>query len=200
MRKDRDLLFKRSKELGFKVSFGTGCLGDYPKVPEAVDLRKRIFPKGMKVLNVGVGTGDSWIAKQLPHLPFARLDHLDIHEPYIFKAREIPWAAEEVRFKVGDIRNGVNFDDYDMVFFFDVIEHLEKDEALRVLSHPVKKLMFVPIETEPRLNSTGVESQDHLSFWTEEELNEMGFKTQRIRNFMKRRDGSLMDSVWAWTA
>ena len=200
MRKDRDLLFKRSKELGFKVSFGTGCLGDYPKVPEAVDLRKRIFPKGMKVLNVGVGTGDSWIAKQLPHLPFARLDHLDIHEPYIFKAREIPWAAEEVRFKVGDIRNGVNFEDYDMVFFFDVIEHLEKDEALRILSHPVKKLMFVPLETEPRENSTGVESQDHLSFWTEEELNGLGFRTQRIRNFMKRRDGTMMDSVWAWSA
>lgn len=199
MRKDRDLLFKRSKELGFKVSFGTGALGDYPDVPEAIDLRKRIFPKGMKVLNVGVGPGDSWLAKQLPHLEFKRLDHIDVHEPYIFKAREIPWAAEEVRFRVGDITNGTDFSDYDMVFFFDVIEHLEKDDALRILNTPVKKLLFVPLETTPRENQHGVESQEHRSFWTEEELNGLGLKTQRIRDFMRRRDGTMMDSVWAWT-
>lgn len=198
MRKDRELLFKRSKELGFKVSFGTGCLGDYPEVPPALDLRNRILPNGMTVLNAGVGPGDSWLAKQLPHLPFRRLDHIDIHEPYIFKAREVPWAAEEVRFKVGDITNGTNFDGYDMVFFFDIIEHLKKEDGLRILGMPFKKLLFVPIETEPRGNSFGVESQDHLSFWTEEELKDLGYKTERVRQFMKRRDGTLMDSVWAW--
>jgi 2-polyprenyl-3-methyl-5-hydroxy-6-metoxy-1,4-benzoquinol methylase len=198
MRKDRDLLFKRSKELGFKVSFGTGCLGDYPEVPGFVDLRKRMFPKGMKVLNVGVGRGDSFVASQLPHLEFKRLDHMDVHEPYIFKAREIPWAAEEVRFKVGDVRNGTNFEDYDLVLLADIVEHLPKDDAVELLKRPGKKLMLIPIETEPRDNDTDVESREHLSFWTEKELKDLGYKTEVIRQWITRSDGTMMDSMWAW--
>jgi 2-polyprenyl-3-methyl-5-hydroxy-6-metoxy-1,4-benzoquinol methylase len=198
MRKDRELLFKRSKELGFKVSFGTGCLGDYPDVPAFMDLRKRMLPLGMTVLNVGVGPGDSWLAKQLPHLEFARLDHIDIHEPYIAKAREIPCAAKDVRFKVGDVTKLEDFGEYDMTFMFDLIEHLPKEQGLGLLKMPFKKLLFVPIETKPRENDTGVASQDHVSFWTEREFKDLGYKTEVIKNFVYHRDGAVMDAVWVW--
>ena len=185
--------------MGFKVSFGTGCLGDYPKVPEYIDLRKRIFPKGMKVLNVGVGPGDSWLASQVPHLEFKRLDHLDIHEPYIFKAREIPWAAEEVRFKVGDITNGADVSGYDLIMIFDVLEHLKKEDGLRILKSPEKKLLFFPEEYLFRENTFGAESQDHISKWTEQELKDLGYKTERFRNFHHGSDGvSHWDEICAW--
>jgi 2-polyprenyl-3-methyl-5-hydroxy-6-metoxy-1,4-benzoquinol methylase len=192
MRKDRDLLFKRSKEMGFKVSFGTGALGDYPDVPECIDLRKRILPLGMKVLNAGVGPGTSLIAKQLPHLEFGRLDHIDIHEPYIFKAREIPWAAKEVRFMVGDITNGIDFSEYDLVLMADILEHLPKDDGLRILKNPAKKLLFVPLENEFRENKDGVESQEHKSKWTEQEFKDLGLKVEVLKGF----HGGTVDAAW----
>lgn len=198
MRRDRDLLFKRAKDIGFRVSFGNGCLGDYPEVHPALDLRKRILPIGMKVLNVGIGTGQSWLAKQLHHLEFKSITNIDVHKPYVDKAREFPWASLETRFAVMDVRDIVDFSEYDMVFMFDVIEHLPKDDGAKLLKMPFKKLVFIPIETEPRNNPTDVESQEHVSFWTEQELKDLGHKTEVVKQYMKRTDGTMMDSVWAW--
>jgi hypothetical protein len=58
--------------------------------------------------------------------------------------------------------------------------------------------MLIPIETEPSDNDTDVESQEHLSFWTENELKDLGYKTEVIKQWITRSDGTLMDSVWAW--
>jgi hypothetical protein len=200
MRKDRSLLYKRAKEFGFKVTFGCGGLGEYPNVPEVIDLRKRILPKGMTVLNVGVGPGDSWIASQLPHLEFKLLDNIDIHKPYIDKARELPWAAEEVRFKVADVTkmNG-ELAGYDTVFMFDVIEHLPKEDGIKILNESFNKLLFVPLEDTPRENPTEVPSQDHVSQWTEKEFRDLGYKTELIKGFMHRTDGTVSDALWAWS-
>ena len=201
MRKDRELLEKRSKLLGFQITNGLGCSAQYPDVPDVIDLRKRVTPNGKRALNVGVGPGDSWLAQQLPHMPFSHLDHIDVHKPYLDKAAEIPWAAENVGFIHKDITEFDVDGQYDIMLMFDVIEHLPKDKALEVLKSPVDKLIFVPLEDTDslRVNRTGVESQDHVSCWTEEEIRGLGFETETITGFMHRKDGKVTDALWAWT-
>jgi len=200
MRKDRELLEKRSRMLGFPINNGTGCSGKYPVVPDFIDLRKRITPNGGKVLNVGVGPGDSWLAQQLPFIQFKELDNIDVYKPYLDKAAEIPWAAGKVEFIHGDI---VDYDvsKYDMMLMFDVIEHLPKEDGLRLLNTSPKKMLFVPIESSdsPRENPTEVPSQDHVSYWAEDEFKQLGYKTELIKGFMHRRDGSVTDALWAWS-
>jgi glycosyltransferase involved in cell wall biosynthesis len=191
MRKDRELLEKRSRMLGFPINNGTGCSGKYPAVPECIDLRKRITPNGGKVLNVGVGPGSSWLAQQLPFIQFKELDNLDIHKPYLDKAAEIPWAAGKVGFIHGDI---VDYDvsKYDLMLMFDVIEHLPKDRALELLKSRPQKMVFVPLEDEFRENTDGVESQDHKSKWTAQEFIDLGYEVEVIKGF----HGGTMDAAW----
>ena len=195
MRKDRQLLEKRSKLLGFQITNGTGCSGAYPIVPECIDLRKRIVPNGGKVLNVGVGPGDSWLAQQLPFMPFKQLDHIDVHKPYLDKAAEIPWAAGNVNFIHGDILEQ-DVSKYDLLLMFDVLEHIQKDKALELLKTPVNKILFVPLENGYiRPNTTGIASEDHKSVWSEQELRDLGYQVEVVKNFHSI-PGGMMDAAW----
>jgi len=195
MRKDRQLLEARSKLLGFQITNGVGCSAPYPVVPECIDLRKRIVPNGKRALNVGVGRGDSWLAQQLPHLPFASLDNLDIHKPYLDKAAEMPWAAEKVAFIHDDITRFSVDGQYDLVLMFDVLEHLPKDKALDVLCTDTPKMLFVPLEGEFRTNTTGIKSEDHQSAWTADEFRDLGFNVEVIKGFHR----GAVDAAWVTT-
>jgi hypothetical protein len=78
----------------------------------------------------------------------------------------------------------------DVVTFFDIFEHLMKDEALDVLSKVDAKqiVMFIPIQDKYRQsldNLIGLQAEakrnnkqmtQHLSLWTPKELEELGFK------------------------
>jgi hypothetical protein len=78
----------------------------------------------------------------------------------------------------------------DVVTFFDIFEHLLKDEALDVLSKVNAKqiVMFIPIQDKYRrgldeLIGMQLEAKEnnkqmtqHLSLWTPKELEELGFK------------------------
>jgi len=172
---------------------------EYPPVFFFLDIRNRLPRKGinkLKVLNVGVGSGDSGIANQMPYLPFKRLDHIDIYEPYLKSASVITWAAKKVRFIEADIRN---FDTsiYDYVFMFDILEHLPKEDSLKVIKNiKCHQIIFIPLENEFRENTFGVKSQDHLSFWTESDFLERGYKTELLPTF-HREDKYIFDALWA---
>jgi 2-polyprenyl-3-methyl-5-hydroxy-6-metoxy-1,4-benzoquinol methylase len=193
MRRDRQLLEARSKLLGFQITNGVGCSAPYPSVPECIDLRKRIVPNGKTALNVGVGPGTSWLAQQLPHLPFLRLDNMDVHKPYLDKAAEMPWAAGSVGFINGDITEFDIDGQYDTMLLFDVIEHLPKEKAIALLRTKPEKLVFVPLEDEFRENADGVASQEHQSKWTAQELRDLGLKVEVIKGFHR----GVVDAAWA---
>jgi hypothetical protein len=78
----------------------------------------------------------------------------------------------------------------DVVTFFDIFEHLLKDEALEVLSKVRAKqiVMFMPVQDKYRRGLDeliGMQSEakdnnkqmtQHLSLWTPQEMEELGFK------------------------
>ena len=171
----------------------------YPVVPDDIDLLSRLPRKDLnklKVLNVGVGDGWSGLARQLPFFDFGRLDHIDIHQPYLDAAKVKVWDAEIVNFINADIRNfGTSI--YDLVLMFDVLEHLPKADALAVLDKiKCKQIVFIPLEREYRENTFGVKSQDHLSFWTEREFRKLGYKTEVLHHF--HQEGKMVfGALWA---
>jgi len=171
----------------------------YPPFHPSIDLRNRL-PRfglnGLKVLNVGVGEGNSGLAVQLPFIPFKRLDNIDVHQLYLDKAVCRTWAAKQVNFILADIRE---FDTsiYDLVLMFDVLEHLPKEDSLKVIDKiKCSQVVFIPLEKEFRENTFGVASQDHLSFWTEEDFKNKGFKTEVLKGFHKQ-GGKSFDALWA---
>jgi len=171
----------------------------YPVMVSFLDLRNRLPRRRLdklKVCNVGVGEGGSALALQLPYFNFARLDHIDVHQPYLDAARARTWSAKVVNFINTDVRNW-NFAAYDYVFMFDVLEHLEKADALAVMEKiKCHQLIFIPLETMFRKNDFGVKAQDHLSFWTEADFKERGYTTEILSGF-HIEEKSVFDALWA---
>jgi len=171
----------------------------YPAVAPEIDLRFRLPKENlnkMKVLNVGIGTGESGLARQLPFLIFKQLDHIEIHKPYIDEAAFVEWDSKEVNFIHADIRNMENFD-YDIVLMFDILEHLPKEDSLKLMDKiKCKQIIFIPLEKEFRANIYGVKEQDHLSFWTEGDFKSRGYQTEVLKDFHKE-DNRVFDALWA---
>jgi hypothetical protein len=145
---------------------------------------------------VGAGSGQSALARQMPYLPFGRLDFVDVHQPYLDQAKMEFYEAENGSFFLGDIRT---FDTagYDYVFMFDILEHLPKEDSLAVMDKiKCRQLIFIPLEKEFRPNVYGAASQDHLSLWTEEDFKSRGYKTEVLHNF-HHEGGREFDALWA---
>jgi hypothetical protein len=171
----------------------------YPNVPIILDLRNRISRKNLnnlKVLNVGAGSGYSGLARQLPHLAFKQLDIIDVHLPYLSSAQTKEWDTETVNFINSSI---VGFDTspYDLVLMFDVLEHLVKEDSLKVMADiKCHQIIFIPLEKEYRTNVYEAESQDHLSMWCEEDFIKLGYSTEVLKDFHKE-DDRIFDALWA---
>jgi len=171
----------------------------YPAVPPEIDLRLRLPKENrsqMRVLNVGIGSGKSGLACQLPFLIFRRLDHVEIHKPYIDEAMKIEWDSFEVNFIHEDIRN-IDYWPYDIVLMFDILEHLPKEDSLKLMDKiKCKQVIFIPLEKEFRKNIYGAESQDHLSLWTEDDFKNRGYQTEVLKDF-HHEDNKIFDALWA---
>jgi hypothetical protein len=91
----------------------------------------------------------------------------------------------------------------DVVTLFDFLEHLTKEQALQVLDRIKAKqvVMFIPIQDKFRRGldeligmqteakeSNGVLNQ-HLSLWTPEELEELGFKVYYKEKYFGKNHG-----------
>lgn len=175
----------------FKYLEGEDKKREYPIVNSYYDLRLRIEDyEDLRVLNCGIGPGDSGLASQLPFFKFKHLTHIDIYQPYLDKGKETIWDAQYVEFINKDVRDISSFDEYDLCLMFDFIEHLPKDDAMKVLSKlqqsSCKVLMFVPLELEQEgeyQNRTGVKFNDHLSLWIKEDFINLGFRVEVLKNF-----------------
>jgi glycosyltransferase involved in cell wall biosynthesis len=195
---DRKLIESRSKEFDFEIiSDAITHPGSYPQIKPCVDLRKKIgYGRGLKVLNVGAGSCESDLMKQMVFMEFKQLDHIDIHQPYLDHAKQLAWCSESVNFISRDIRDE-SFEGYDIIMIFDVLEHLAKEESLAIIEK-IKKtksklVIFIPLEKEFRPNTFGAKSQDHLSLWTENDFKELGFETELLPYF----HGTEGDALWA---
>jgi len=186
------------------------------KHPEAswtkdiIDLRLKLPLKDitkMRVLNIGIGDMESGVAKQLVNIKFGHLTMVDVYQPYIDNAKKLDWMANEIEFELKDGKAKYNWSDYDLVMIFDVLEHIEKEESIRIVNEiqaaGVKLLVFGPLEEEARHNvftdehGETIGHQDHISFWTERDFIELGLKTELLEGFHVE-DGNVFPAVWAY--
>lgn len=171
----------------------------YPPMPPQLDLHYRIDfrkAKNMRVLNVGAGSGLSSLAMQLPFIPFKELTFVDCHAPYLDSAKARVYQAGRVNFVCMDVRNFQTVG-YDLVLMFDVLEHLPKQDSLQLMKDiKCSQLIFIPLETKPRPNTFGATSQDHLSFWTEDNFKTNGYFTEVLPLFHEEA-GEKFDALWA---
>jgi glycosyltransferase involved in cell wall biosynthesis len=185
---------------------GWGKVSKHPEnswTRKEIDLRLKLPLKDitkMRVLNIGIGDMGSAIAKQLSNIKFGYLKMVDVHQPYIDNAKQIDWLADKVEFELKNGKDNYNWKDYDLVMIFDVLEHIEKEESIRIVNEiqaaGVKLLVFGPLEDQPRNNDFGVESQDHISFWTEQDFKDLGLTTTLLKNF-HTENGFSWDALWA---
>jgi len=206
MLEDGKTLRRRAAELGFRIpgAFHRPDPKDinlpprpyHPKVNLAARLSGLDFRR-IRAVNFGMGSGASDLAMQLPGIPFARLDGVDVHQPYLDIAYFAPWKARTVNLEIGDIREFDRFGQFDLVLAFDVLEHLEKAESLAVLDRieksGIRAAVFLPLEREFRPNVFGAESQDHKSLWTESDFSSRGWRTDLLPGF----HGDF-DALWAF--
>ena len=146
------------------------------RLPAFID---RAIEDDWTVLDVGCG-------KQSPLADVKksqrRLVGLDIYEPYIAQTKKLGIHDE---YYVGDIRN-LPFEpsSFDCVIAVDVLEHLSKDDGMRMLAEMERvarhKVIlttpngFLPTYAGPKDNP----EESHLSGWTCEALSNLGFTTR----------------------
>lgn len=172
----------------------------YPVMPYVLDLRYRInFDRAKKLnaVSVGIGVGNSGLAVQLPHIPFKRLDFVDVYKPYLERGAVRHYEAKNVRFCHGDARD-FDFSNYDLVMMFDVLEHMPKDDSLAIMERVrCEQLIFIPLENEFRANNFEAEAQDHLSFWTQNDFKIRQYETEILYSF-HHDEKNIWDALFAW--
>lgn len=103
------------------------------------------FKSDAKILDVGAGEGTYY---NLLHDVYKNIDAVEVFKPNIDK-----YKLEEKYNKVyySDIKD-LKYDDYDLIIFGDIIEHLEVEEAQKVLEyadeHSKEMIIAVPYELE----------------------------------------------------
>lgn len=128
------------------------------------------------VLDIGVGAGayGYMVGNVVPH---ARIDAVEIHEPYVstFGLREL---YNEI--VIGDIRDPqtrmrLPLPKYDLIIMGDVLEHMTADEAEQVWCAmlPLSKkacIASIPIIEYPQGAVFGNEHEAHLHTWDAQQV------------------------------
>lgn len=123
-----------------------------------------------------------------------RLDVVDAHEPYIVATKRRLQARTNVSYHVGELPGWLTTFapfTWDAAFCVDVLEHLEKPDALDLLANLVitarHVLVFTPAGFMPQETDAwklgGEHWQKHRSGWTAEELRGLGFHVETWTDF-----------------
>lgn len=148
------------------------------------------------VLNLGAGICGSPISEQLHFLPCHRIIHVEKFEPYMSQLRTMPFAAEHVEFHEVDIMDYINspqMPTVDIALMIDVLEHLPRTDAERVLQVLMKKvrrriLIWVPLGECPIEPIHDNPFQVHLSTWYPDDPLFAGHTVENFEKFHEHLD------------
>lgn len=179
------------------------------KEKSMLDLQSRL-PKpieGLKVLDLGCGEFASGISEEIPLLPFREYVGVEIHKPTFERARVKQLKAKRVGFvnmEIIEFLETVKNDKFDVIMMFDVLEHFEKKDALRILSMVEKictkrLIFFMPIGDHTLEANDGIVAgnpyQKHLSEWSKDEWIKLGYDIELWKGF--HHSGKL-DAAWIY--
>lgn len=163
---------------------------DHWAVPWVVEIVDHLLPNS--VLDFGVGNGhfgmqlrqclDIGRGRLKPEQWLTRIEGVEIFEDY----RNPVWQYFYDEVHVGDAVEYVKQSDrhWDVVLICDVIEHFEKDQALRVLDLLQSRAKTVIVTTPnghfPQGCVHGNEAERHLSEWRPQDFEALGATTRPI--------------------
>jgi hypothetical protein len=161
--------------------------------PLELDLSLRL-PKDLstlKVLNLGAGHCASPISSQIPNLIFEKLVNVEIWASTYVKLSRVKFATLDTTNVLMDLNSYLaehsEQDEFDVILFIDVLEHVEKDIAvnlIRLCRYASKRVViFLPIGKCKQDPYDGNPYQEHLSTW---ELSDFeGAQVEYFENFHK---------------
>lgn len=158
-----------------------------------VEIIRKLQPASF--LDVGVGNGkwgflvreytDVWDGHFVRSQWKCNIEGIEIYEPYISEnthQREI-----YDRIHIGDATSVINLlGTFDVIYAGDVLEHIEKDESVKLVRQLIAKtqkalICSIPLGTE-WLGKRGYENgyEDHISSWQLQELTGLGFRYYNV--------------------
>lgn len=167
------------------------------------EIVKHLINKSNSILDIGCGIGNYLKYTN----PRQKVTAIEPHAPYIEKAKEAaPWA--EIKNTDGLSYFSAADEKFDLILLIDVVEHLEEDDGLRLISEAIKHcsgIVFaqIPIgnheQTEDEWNMGGEYWQTHRTTWDKKKLSKTEFNFIQIwkdwyeweENNFKSRDTSI---------
>lgn len=149
---------------------------------EALEMVFRIEEEIETILDVGPGAGQ-WFDLLKQWFPGARWGAIEIFEPYVERyglsqkydrgvmiadARELTWHAEKQ-----EPGENVRLVPWDLAIFGDVIEHMSKEDAVRMVLEVIPwrhALISIPIGPCPQDGTEENPHEEHVAEWTTAEV------------------------------
>ena len=176
-----------------------------------IDLISRLpdKPAKLSILDLGCGRYESGISEQIPLINFKEYWGVDIWDRDLGVASKHAMVTEDVTYERSDI---VEFceknkeERWDTIFLFDVVEHLKKPDAIRLLKlvegmATKRILIFMPIgkgtleANDPHMAQYKNPYQKHLSEWSVDEWRKLGYDVELLEGF--HHSGKL-DAAWIY--
>lgn len=145
-------------------------------IPYIINLVKSLQAK--KILDVGCGFGkygllfreylEVWNKRYDKKDWLFKIDALEAHKPYITPVHKHVYN----KVTIGDLRK-TNLSGYDLLFFGDVLEHIEKEEAFEVINKYREKsniIICTPKGFTPQKAYNGNDYEIHRTGFTSEDF------------------------------
>lgn len=159
-----------------KLSMARELFPNLPLVSYVVELQRSL--SGCRtVLDVGCGE-----TSPVRFLDFDYAVGIEGHAPSAALAMRNHTHDEVLECDVRDLKHAFSDDSFDCCVALDLIEHLSKDDGLRLVMEleriaSRRVLIFTPNGFLPQ-HDTGNNLQEHLSGWTVEEMRQLGYQVR----------------------
>lgn len=171
---------------------------------DVVELLARL-PKDLDtVVDLGAGKRDSPVSLQVAQIPCKHLISVEAFDPYIsYLLLSNPIADTHDVVKAHITHSNYKVKECDLVLMIDVIEHLENEEALKLIEHlqsVAKRIVIFTVvgDTVGYSNHDMDNSlQEHKSAWYPENFEDLGFEVTVYEDFHHHLGDGHVDAMWA---
>jgi 2-polyprenyl-3-methyl-5-hydroxy-6-metoxy-1,4-benzoquinol methylase len=139
-------------------------------IPQIIKIIQEVKPK--HVLDIGIGNGKYGLLTQ-EYCEGVVVDGVEAWQPYITEIQKAIYR----KIYTQDIRaiNAKNLSGYDLILMIDVIEHLQKKEAHRVLNS-FEGLVLISTPVEDYRAHYENHYEDHVSHWGLKDFKKYSYK------------------------
>jgi len=153
-----------------------------------LNILKRNLKNTYKILELGAGRYS--YLKQIDNS--LEITAIDLFEPSIQYAKENKIYDYYIKGNVNKLTDYIPPKSFDAVVAFDLIEHLSKEDGLRLINNMIivakqQIIIYTPNGFLPQPSFNNNPFQEHISGWTYDEMKNMGFKVFGINGYKRLR-------------